>query len=519
MFKGILAALAVTMVAVPAKADWYEASSDHFVVYADDKEEDIREFVGNLEKFHWAMEFVTRRSVPKPSDSNRVTIFVVGSEAKMRQLAGSRSVAGFYIPRAGASRAFVQDIRDGSGGYPHFSTTVLLHEYAHHFLISGSRFAMPTWLSEGAAEFFASAFFAKDGSVSIGRPALHRKNDFAYSERVSIEALFDPEIYEKERGILYDQFYARSWLLYHYLTFAEERRGQLAQYWEKVRTGVPSLQAGTEAFGDLRKLDRDLRRYLQKRRLLGFDLKPDATRDDNITLRRLPAGEAAAMNLRIVSQRGVSKEEAAKLVEDARELAARYPGDPGVLAALAEAEFDAGNDDRAIQAADQALALDPRQKNALVQKGFALFRKAEDADNKASAYNAAMAPFSALNALETDHPLPLIYLYRSQIKRGVRPSETARHALERASQLAPFDRALTLNTALMLAEEGKIALARTQLEPLMADPHYKKLAETARGHHEQLATVAEGTSWTPGRSLDWEDQQEADDDEEKEGED
>ena len=47
-----------------------------------------------------------------------------------------------YEGRAGGSRAFVQDIRN-TKGYPHFSTIVLLHEYAHHFLISSSRMPMP----------------------------------------------------------------------------------------------------------------------------------------------------------------------------------------------------------------------------------------------------------------------------------------------------------------------------------------------------------------------------------------
>lgn len=497
MFRTILAAVSLAAIAAPAQAEWYEASSDHFVVYANDSEKDIRTFVTNLEKFHSAMEFITQREVPKPSDSNRVTIFVVGSDARMRQLSGSSVIAGFYIARAGQSRAFVQDIRNKSGGYPHFSTTILLHEYAHHFLISGSRFAMPMWLSEGAAEFFASASFNSDGSVMIGRPALHRANDFAYSVDVSIEALLDPAVYEKERGRQYDQFYAKSWLLYHYLTFGEERRGQLGKYWAKVREGVPALQASKEAFGDLRALDKELDRYLRQRRMTTFNLSRELVKTSPVTMRRLPAGEGAMMNVRITSQRGVDRKEAVKVVGQARKIAAEYPNDPGVLSALAEAEYDAGNDDAAIQAADRALALDRTQKNALVQKGYALFRKAADAPDKAAAYKAAMAPFSALNALEQDHPLPLIYYYRSYVDRGASPNETARHALERASVLAPFDQWLASMTALMLAQEGKIEFARAQLEPVKANPHGGKLAEKAKEILAALETVKEGTAWSP----------------------
>ena len=185
--------------AMPAQAEWYEASSEHFVIYADDSEKDVREFATNLERYHSAMEFVTGRQTETPSPSNRVTIFAVGSSRAMRKLSGDRMVAGFYVARAGAARAFVQDIKYKSGSYPDFSVVVLLHEYAHHYMISSSPYAMPRWLSEGSAEFFASTSFERDGSVMIGRPALHRATELAYAGKVKLDALLDPDIYEKTR--------------------------------------------------------------------------------------------------------------------------------------------------------------------------------------------------------------------------------------------------------------------------------------------------------------------------------
>jgi len=62
--------------------------------------------------------------------------------------------------------------------------TILLHEYAHHFLISSQRSAMPKWVSEGAAQFFASAAFEGDGSVKIGRPNGSRGFELTYAVRV-----------------------------------------------------------------------------------------------------------------------------------------------------------------------------------------------------------------------------------------------------------------------------------------------------------------------------------------------
>ena len=491
--------LALAAIATPAQAKWYEASSDHFVIYADDSERDIRVFAENLEKYHAAMSLVTGREVEKPSPSNRVVIFVVGDQRDIRKLMGTddRTLAGFYVPRAGASRAFVQDIRNKRNGYPDFSTIVLLHEYAHHFLISSSRFAMPRWIGEGAAEFFASASFNRDGSVQIGRPALHRAGELFYADEVTVEQLLDPDRYQAERGKGYDAFYGMSWALYHYLVFNEQRKGQLGNYLRLMREGSSSIEAGREAFGDIDQLDKEVERYLKQRKMLNFNFKPELISYGPISLRELPDGEAKMMDVRVVSQRGVSREEALELVGEARKIAARYPNDPGVLTALAEAEFDAGFDDAAIAAADAAIALDPSRPNAYVQKGYALFRKAGEAQDKDAAYREAMAALSALNRIENDHPIPLIYYHRSFAERGIPPNENARHALERASQLSPFDQGLAMNVALMHAEEGKIELARMGLEPLAANPHGGSLAGDARRFLTALENAEEGVRWQP----------------------
>lgn len=490
-----LAAALVLLSAAPAWADWYEASSDHFVIYADEKEGEIRKFAENLERYHSAMAILTAQNAETPSPSNRVTIFAVGGQRDMRELTGgNRYVGGFYIPRAGGSRAFVQDIRN-TKGYPHFSTIVLLHEYAHHFLISSSRFPMPRWWNEGAAEFFAAATFKDDGGLMIGRAAQHRGAELAYAAPVHVRELLDPELYEKEKGKRYDAFYGKSWLLYHYLIFSKDRAGQFGQYERNLLEGMAPQAAAEAAFGDLDKLERDVGAYLRGGRFMMVTLGPDKlSTGSRIAVRKLPAGEAAMMPIVIRSQRGVNAAEAAALLTEARAVAARYPEDPGVLAALAEAEFDAGNDAEAIAAADKAIALDPSRTNAYVQKGYALFRQAEDAEDKRAAFVAAMKPFEALNQIENDHPLPLIYYYRSYVQRGAKPPENARAALERASILAPFDQGLQLNAGMMLMGEGKHAIARQFLAPVAANPHGGGAAARAKLLIALLENAPEGSA-------------------------
>src|SRR4051794_37889822 len=85
------------------RADWQEASSDHFVIYADENEKEIRKSSDRLERYFSAMTFVlpSARTKTKPSPSNRVTVYVVSSERIVRKLYGgndSRYVQGFYLP-------------------------------------------------------------------------------------------------------------------------------------------------------------------------------------------------------------------------------------------------------------------------------------------------------------------------------------------------------------------------------------------------------------------------------------
>jgi len=496
LFRLILAAAALTAAASPVAAEWYEASSEHFVIYADDKPAEIRKFSENLERYHSAMVFVTGRKADRPSPSNRVVIYVVGGEKAMRSLSGDKRIGGFYIPRAGGSRAFVQDIRNQQNGYPDFSTIILLHEYAHHFLLSSSRFAKPRWYDEGAAEFFAAASFERDGSMWIGRPAQHRAGDLAFADPVHVRELLDPALYEQKKVKGYDTFYGKSWLLFHYLTFNVARQGQMSTYLVNLAQGMDQKAAGEAAFGDLDQLERELKAYLRQSRMAALKLTPDKLAIAPVTLRQLTAGEAAMMPLQIRSQRGVGEEEAATLLAEARLVAAKFPEDPGVLTALAEAEYDAGNDPQAIAAADAAIARDPSRANAYVQKGYALFRQASEAEGDARkpAYAAAVKPFVALNALENDHPLPLIYFYRAQVERGITPSENARAALEYAAKLAPFDHGLQINAGIMLLSEGKITIARTFLAPVAANPHGGWAAAKAK---QLLAAMADTPDGTP----------------------
>lgn len=187
----------------------------------------------------------------------------------------------------------------------------------------------------------------------------------------------------------------------------------------------------------------------------------------------------------IRSKRGVDTEQAAALIVEARAIAARFPGDAGVLAALAEAEHDSGHYAEAITAADAALAIDPRRVNAYVQKGYSLYKLAEDSGQPAD-FRKARSVFLALNRIENDHPIPLIYNYRTIMAETGRVPPTAILGLERASELAPFDLGLKYMVALRQLADGKRDAAKANLAPIAFNPHGGSMASEAQAMIERI---------------------------------
>ena len=503
--------LGTLALATPAAAKWHKAESDRFVIYSDSRGEDLREISQMLERYHVAMELESGRRVEVPSPSNRLTVYMVGSQEDLAELYGARdsNVAGFYLPRANGSVAFVPNprirasenargrvgsrYRRDAGIYVDRSFSILLHEYAHHFLIASARHAMPRWLSEGAAEYFSSARFHEDGSVDIGLPNNERAWEISQASNVPVMHLLDYERYLEGRSRRYSNFYGRSWLLYHYLRFEPDRSGHLLRYWQAVASGADSLEAGEAIFGDIDRLEKDVTSYGRKRSMSGMRFSAADISIGSVRVTELSEGHEKMMDVIMRSKRGVDSEAAREIVVDARRVAEDFPGDAHVLTALAEAEYDSGNDDAAIAAAERAISIDPAIPNAYVQKGYALFRKAAESDEPAMAYQAAMTPFQDLNALEADHTQPLIYYYRSFVRRGEAPPEDAKFALERATQLAPFDKGLAVEAAGMKAAEGDPVIARYLLAPVAADPHGGKRGRLARAMMEVLAKVPDGS--------------------------
>jgi tetratricopeptide (TPR) repeat protein len=469
------------MAAAPAHGGWRQASSDHFVIYSEDSEKSLREFATNLERYDQAMRFTRGMGDPVLSPSNRLTVFVVSNLGKVEKLygKGGSHVAGFYMGRATGSYAITPRSSGGGGANDMNEQIVLLHEYAHHFMLQTYSGAFPAWLIEGFAEFNSTAKFEKDGSVGLGLPANHRAYGLLLAPPMKIEKLLTASVGELKPEVQ-DQLYGRGWLLTHYLMFEQARKGQLSTYLGLINKGAKSLDAAKEAFGDLAQLDKDLNKYLNQRHMSYMKLPPDKISIGKIEIRDLSPGEAAVMDVRIRSKRGVDDAQAKALLPLARKAAAPHPDSVLAQVTLAEAAYDAGEYAEAEAAADRALKVDPKAVEALIYKGRAKMAVASSAGKTdAATWKEVRKWFLAANRLEPGDPEPLVLFYQSFLAAGAQPTANSSEGLEQALQLAPQDSSLRWMMAQQHLRDGKTAKAKAALAPVAFDPHGGPQAESA----------------------------------------
>jgi hypothetical protein len=480
-----------------AKAEWREASSKHFLVYSEGSTQSLRDFATKLEKFDKAMRARLGLDDVDLGPANRVVVYVVADWNAVQRLARrpNSNVAGFYSGRAGGSIAVVPRTSGGGGIAVLDPATILLHEYSHHLMLHNAAIAYPAWFREGFAEFNSTARFEKDGSIGFGAAANHRAWGLLGMNPLPIELLFDPTRRKLTQPEWEATIYGRGWLLTHYLMFEEKRVGQLGAYMKALNSGKGSLEAAEAAFGDLKTLDKELKAYLGQRRIPYMRVRSDLLAVQPVALRTLRAGEEAVMDLRIRSRVGVTNADAAQVARDMRKAAAPFADDPAVQAALAEAEYDAGNLDAADAAASRAIAADPKNVGALLYRAHVAMARAEKGPpGDAAAWKEVRRLIAQANRADPNDAEPLILFYRSFAAQGIAPTRNAVEGLLQAFELAPQDTGLRMNVARQLLVDGKAAEARAALAPIAFDPHGGALGRAVTAIIAKIDEVGAGAA-------------------------
>ncbi len=462
---GLVASTAAALAfAAPARAEWLEARSKHFVVYGDLAEAELRDKTQKLERYDAAL-----RAQFGLTTEDVATIYMVDSLDDIRRLSGRAGVGAYYRSSAQESHGFVP--RRLPREIPGMTAdTVLYHEYTHHILLSNTSQYFPGWATEGLAELFSTARFADNGDVIIGAPNESRGYAMNGLSAWSVKRLIESDINPPKQTERIE-LYSRGWLLCHYLLISGNRPGQFAKYVELINKGVTPLQAGQTAFGDLGKLDSEVERYVRGRSLQTSLLSANKIKaDTNVAVRKMTAGEAAIMPYRMVSANGVTEKTAESLAEKASAIGARYPGDIFVQRAMAEMEYDSKHYEAAEAAANRVLAVDPKNVMALAYKGRVHAQRALKGKD-ANEWREARRLFLAANQANPDHALPFELFYDSYVAAGQVPPASALTGIRRAIVLVPADIELRIRAGMALIRVNELALARSQFAPVAYDPH------------------------------------------------
>jgi cytochrome c-type biogenesis protein CcmH/NrfG len=477
MIRCIVAALAL-LASAPATAAWQEVRTPHFRIYGEGGTKALRNFAVNLERFDMAIRTLFGLDVREGDDPNPLTVFQVENIATLKTLCEAGRdrrkdcalTAGFYQGRISGSVAFVPRAL-GPGASSLDAQVVLFHEYAHHLMLAHAHVAYPAWYVEGFAEFVSNANLSQDGEVRVGYPAQSRSWSLYGDYKIPLSAMLTSSVRAigvRERP----SFYARSWLLTHFLSVTPGRETQLFDYLQALNNGKDPIAAADQMFGDLKTLESDLDLYLRRNRFAYLPVKVAPLDPASVRIRVLPPGEAALIPVKMRSQRGVLSSDMEALARDARERAAPWPNDAGAQTALAEAELYAGNVAAAEAAAERALATAADAGDAMVFKALAIMQRARDADDGGEVlWRDARDWLLRANRLSPDAAMPLMLFYKSFIDQGRTPTTNAVAALKRSVELVPQDGSVRMMLASQYLRNRNPRAARKALMPLAFDPH------------------------------------------------
>jgi tetratricopeptide (TPR) repeat protein len=375
--------------------------------------------------------------------------------------------------------------RDGEESSLSLPEIILFHEYAHHFMMQYAPASYPAWYIEGFAEIASTAATMPGGRMAWGKPAEIRQYSLDVSRWVPVRILLSQTYASFPDGA---DFYGQSWLLAHYLTFSQERAGQLRRYLALLGAGRAQADAAVEAFGDLEVLNREASKYLASRSFPYRAVPIEAPARASFALRNLGPGEAALMRETAAFRDHVKEEERPAWLAEFRAKAARFPNDPFVLRMLSDAEFVAEDYPAARATADRLLAVSPDDVRGLTRKGMILLKEAEDLQGAELGRKVGEARklILAANKKDPNDPHALVAYYQSFRVSGERAPAVAVEGLRQAVGTIPQDGMPRMLLATQLANEGKFAEAIHFLGPIAYDPHPSEGQAAALAFIQQL---------------------------------
>jgi tetratricopeptide (TPR) repeat protein len=243
--------------------------SPHFHLVTTAGEKQARQLLDNFE--HMRRVFQTLFPQDNSDPPTPILVLAARNEKEFDALEpssylakGQINLAGYFL--ASQDKNFILVRLDAQFDHPY---AAVFHEYTH-LQFRNTQEWMPLWLSEGIAEFFQNTEF-RQKQVLLGEPSSQNILYLRQNALIPLSALFrinrtSPYYHAENKGSI---FYAESWALTHYLEITDGRNGEngqsrLSDYMLRLSRQEDPVAAAEAAFGDLKKLQSELERYIRQ---------------------------------------------------------------------------------------------------------------------------------------------------------------------------------------------------------------------------------------------------------------
>ncbi|QHD65810.1 hypothetical protein GS397_01145 [Sphingobium yanoikuyae] len=458
----------------PAQAAWWQAQTRHFTVYSEGKDETLRGFAERLEKFDYLLRRLT--GVTSPEQGSPVKVYLLSSEAKVRELARNPNIAGYYTTSDRTAYAFLARGAK-TGKFDAGAEEILFHEYTHHFMLHHFPAAYPAWYVEGFAEFFSVVDFPKDGSIRFAQVPMARVPGLVLGQPYPLVQLLSrtTDSLNRQDG---DRYYGTAWLLTHY--YFQNKNGYTAamtRYLGDLAQGKPDVEPDSYFEGGVAGLEKELKAYMRKRLSMSV-LTPQDMTIGAITVVPVDPAQGALIEDELHLVNRPRTEDIPALVASIRATAAKYPDSAYALTLLAESEWAAEEGAAALGDADRAIGIDPKSSRAQAVRAQVLLARAQDS-GKEEDWKAALTAIVRANRADTEDPVPLALFYRYHAMRGGKMPDIGYDGLYKAFSLLPQNPNYRFQFARALAARGEYAAAASIMDPIAFSPHGSDMREAA----------------------------------------
>ena len=267
---------------------WIEVRTEHFRFFSNAGKGATRRVAVDLEELRAVLAELTDYELQSPIPT---LIYVFRHDRSFQPYKNlyqgkAAAVSGYFMARENANYIAINaDSRDASG--------TVFHEYVH-YVSANSLGSLPTWLSEGLAEFYSS-FEVIDKTVYIGLPIMDHLVVLRGSTPIPLDQLLavnrsSPLYNEKDRK---GEFYAESWALVHYLLLGDEvRRQQLSRFLDLIHDGMAEDAAFAAAFGtETENLAREVRGHLRGSRFKFLQATTEVDVEGGLSMRIMSYSE------------------------------------------------------------------------------------------------------------------------------------------------------------------------------------------------------------------------------------